>query len=97
MKHEKSLREFLLENEHFVPKNYKEGNITNRGLNGQGIEVNYGQSYIRSGPAYEENVYEESVVGSGKFNPEEAGSYVPVAEQGETVFTPRYYHEEPVL
>ncbi len=45
---------------------------------------------------YEENVYEESVVGSGKFNPEEAGSYVPEAEQGETVFTPRYYHEEPV-
>lgn len=58
MRREESIRECMLNNEHFVPKNYKEGNLINNELIGHGIEVNYKQSYIRSGPALETNTYE---------------------------------------
>ena len=58
MKREKSIRECMLDNEHFIPKYYLEGNFKDDELTGRGIEVNYAQSYIHCGPAYEESVYE---------------------------------------
>lgn len=58
LRNEISLREFLLKNEHYVPKNYMEGNFTSAGIIGHGIQVSYERSFIRSGPAYEESVYE---------------------------------------
>ncbi len=58
MRREKSIRECMLDNEHFVPKNYQEGNFDQNELNGHGIEVNYRLAYIHSGPALENGVYE---------------------------------------
>ena len=58
MRQEQSIRECMLGSEHFVPKNYQEGNFIKTQLNGRGIEVNYSLSYIHDGPAYENGVYE---------------------------------------
>ena len=58
MRREQSIRECMLGSEHFVPKNYQEGNFIRNQLNGRGIEVNYSLSYIHDGPAYENGVYE---------------------------------------
>ncbi len=58
MRREHSIRECMLGSEHFVPKNYQEGNFIRNQLNGRGIEVNYALSYIHDGPAYENGVYE---------------------------------------
>ena len=58
MERRKSIRECMLENEHFIPKNYKEGTFINDEMIGTGIEVNYALSDIHNGPAYENNTYE---------------------------------------
>ena len=58
MRREKSIRECMLDSEHFVPKNYTEGYFIKDELTGHGIEVNYRLAYIHSGPAFENSVYE---------------------------------------